>query len=75
MHMCIKNISIGYKNKNNSNLFTVYKSRVPNTVARRVSSSVAMVTTLPAVVSMVVLVSMVAVAMVGMTVILQPRLK
>ena len=56
-------------------LFTVYKNRVPNTVARRVSSSVAMVTTLPAVVSMVVLVSMVAVAMVGMTVIFQPRLK
>ena len=56
-------------------MFTVYKSRVPNTVARRVSPSVAMVTTLPAVVSMVVLVSMVAVAMVGTTVILQPRLK
>lgn len=50
-------------------MFTVYKSRVPNTVARRVSSSVAMVITLPAVVSMV------AVAMVGRTVILQPRLK
>ena len=56
-------------------MFAVYRSRVPNTAARRGSGSVAMVTTLPAVVSMVVVVSMVAVAMVGTTVILQPRLK